>query len=229
MGYLALAAISIVLLHLFVTREADGKPMPRWHGILPMAAQFALGGLWSAFLIFYSRGAVFSEAWPFLLVLAAILIANEVFKKYLTRLVFTAVLFFFALLSYAIVTVPILTLSIGMETFLLSGAVAIVVFLMFLYLVKMVGPVSWHAARWQILGGAALVYAVLNLFYFTNILPPLPLALSEEGIYHFVAKTGDVYAAEAEPQLWYTRYGPIPKCMSRPARRSISTVRCSRR
>ena len=74
-----------------------------------MAGQFALGGLWSAFLVFYTRGAVLAASWPFLLVLAAIFIGNELFKKYHSQLVFTAVLYFFALFSYAIVTVPIFT------------------------------------------------------------------------------------------------------------------------
>ena len=68
-GYLTVAGVAIVLLHLFAARAAAGKPMPRWHSILPMATQFTLGALWSGFLIFYSRSAVLTESWPFLLVL----------------------------------------------------------------------------------------------------------------------------------------------------------------
>jgi len=203
-GYLVLAAAAILLLHLFMRRAGEGKPLPRWHGILPMAAQFALGGLWSAFLVFYSRGAVFAEAWPFLMVLAVILIANEVFKKYLDRLILTAILFFFALFSYAILTVPILTHSIGRFTFLLSGGIALGAFALFLWLVANTGREQWRAARWPVLGGAAAVYAVLNAFYFTGILPPLPLALADEGIYHHVVKADDRYTAEAEAEPWFT-------------------------
>jgi len=202
-GYLVLAAAAILLLHLFMRRQADGKAIPRWHGMLPMAAQFALGGLWSAFLVFYSRGAVLSEAWPFLLVLAAILIANEVFKKYLDRLILTAIMYFFALFSYAILTVPILTHTIGRFTFLLSGGIAVGAFALFLWLVASIGRPQWRAARWPVLAGSAAVFAVLNAFYFTGILPPLPLALADEGIYHHVVKQDDSYTAEAEPAPWF--------------------------
>jgi hypothetical protein len=209
-GYLSLAGIAILILHGLAERAANGKPMPRWHGILPMAAQFALGALWSAFLVFYSRGAVLGASWPFLLVLLAIFIANEVFKKYHSRLVFTAILFFFALFSYAIVTTPILTRSIGTFTFLFSGVVALGVFALFLKLVKRIGPTQWRGARWWIALGAVAVYATLNVFYFTGVLPPLPLALASGGVYHFVAKTGDAYRAEDEPQAWYTHLGFEP-------------------
>jgi len=209
-GYLSLAAISILILHGLAERAINGKPMPRWHGILPMAAQFALGALWSAFLVFYSRGAVLGASWPFLLVLVAIFIANEVFKKYHSRLIFTAVLFFFALFSYAIVTMPILTRSIGAFTFIFSGIVALGVFALFLKLVKKIGPIEWRGARWWIALGSVAVYAVLNVFYFTGVLPPLPLALAESGVYHFVAKSGDAYSAQDEAQPWYTRFGFEP-------------------
>ena len=155
-------------------------------------------------------GAVLGASWPFLLVLVAIFIANEVFKKYHSRLVFTATLFFFALFSYTIVTTPILTRSIGTFTFLLSGIVALALFALFLKLLARLGPQQWRGARWWIALGAAAVYATLNLFYFTGVLPPLPLALADGGVYHFVAKSGDSYRAQDELQPWYARFGVEP-------------------
>ncbi|HEY1631055.1 MAG TPA: DUF2914 domain-containing protein [Rhizomicrobium sp.] len=209
-GYLTLAAISILILHGMTERAARGHTMPRWHAILPMAAQFALGALWSAFLVFYSRGAVLTASWPFMLVLVAIFIANEVFKKYHSRLVFTAVLFFFALFSYAIVTTPILTGSIGTLTFLISGLVSLILFSFFLKLVKAAGKQQWRGAKWWIALGTVVVYATLNAFYFADVLPPLPLALADGGIYRFVAKKGNEYDAVGEPQPWTTLFGVKP-------------------
>lgn len=209
-GYLVMAGLSIVLLHLFAARAAAGKPLPKWHSFLPMATQFALGALWSGFLVFYSRGAVLAESWPYLLVLAAIFLGNEVFKKYHSQLVFTAILFAFALFSYAIVTVPLFTHTIGPVTFLISGLSAFGIFLVFLRVVQWAGQEQWRHARWQIAGGAALVYAALTAFYFTGTLPPLPLALADKGVFHFVKKTGDVYTAKEEPQSWFDRFWKEP-------------------
>jgi hypothetical protein len=209
-AYLLVSAVAILWLHRMIARQEQGKPMPKWHSFLPMAAQFALGGMWSAFLVFYTRGAVFATAWPYLLVLVAIFIGNEVFKHYHSRLVFTAILFFFGLYSYAIVTAPILTRNIGNFTFLFAGIAALGIFLIFARAIRAMGMRQWREARAPIAGGVIAVYAVLNLFYFTGVLPPLPLALADSGVYHAVAKKGDVYQAQGETQPWFTRFGAAP-------------------
>ncbi|MFL6690585.1 MAG: DUF2914 domain-containing protein [Alphaproteobacteria bacterium] len=206
-GYLALAAISMLILHVLAERVARGKEWPRWRAILPFATQFALGGLWSAFLVFYSRSAVLTASWPFLLVLAGIFLGNEVFKQYHARLAFAAVLFFFALYSYSIVTVPLVTHSVGVFNFLLAGGVATLIFAMLMRLVKGLGPQQWRASRMEVALGTALIYALMNIFYFAGLLPPLPIALSAGGVYHVVAKQGAIYKAVAEPQSWSVKFG----------------------
>jgi Protein of unknown function (DUF2914) len=209
-AYLSVAAVSMLILHVLAERVANGKEWPRWRAILPFATQFALGGLWSAFLVFYSRSAVLTASWPFLMVLVAIFLGNEIFKHYHSRLAFAAVLFFFALYSYAIVTVPLVTHSVGVLNFLLAGGVALVVFFALMRVVAGLGPQEWPATRVQVGIGTALVYALMNIFYFAGVLPPLPIALSAGGIYHFVQKKGPVYDAQGEPQSWLTRFGATP-------------------
>jgi hypothetical protein len=209
-GYLAVAGLAIILLHWLAARAAAGKSMPRWHSILPMATQFTLGALWSGFLVFYSRSAVLTESWPFLLVLIAIFIGNEVFRQYHSRLVFTSILYAFALFSYFIVTVPIFTHTVGPFTFLISGLLAFSVFLVFLNIVRWAGQEQWRSARLQVMAGSALVYATLTAFYFTGTLPPLPIALVDKGVFHFVKRAGDVYQAQGEAQEWITRLGEPP-------------------
>ena len=90
-------------------------------------------------MIFYTRSAVLLASWPFLLVLVAIFIGNEVFKHYYERLVFTATLLFFGIFSYAIVTVPIYLHEIGVFAFLLSGLAAIAAFTVFLWVLFLFG------------------------------------------------------------------------------------------
>jgi len=209
-GYLVLASLAMVIQHHLAARAATGKPWPKWRTLLPMATQFALGGLWSAFLVFYSRSAVPGASWPFLLLLTAILVGNEVFKRYHSRLVFTAILFFFALFSYTIVTLPILTHTIGIITFFFSGMIALTLFWVFCRLLRRMGLEQWQGARYKIIGGVALVFLALNAFYLSGILPPLPLAMADGGIYHSVAKQGDEYQAVGEEQSWLTRFGATP-------------------
>jgi len=202
-AYLAVAALSILILHVINAHSDPDKPRPRWQSMLPFASQFALGGLWSGFLIFYTRSAVLIASWPFLVVLGAIFIGNEAFKHYHSRLAFTAVLLFFALFSYAIVTVPIFTHTVGVFTFLLSGLAAIAVFALFLTVLSLLGRKSFAASKWRIAAGSAFVYALINLFWFTGVLPPLPIALARSGVYNMVKHIGDEYFGTAEAQPWY--------------------------
>jgi hypothetical protein len=218
-AYLLLAAASIALLHALQSRmdrkiqdvldnsraggteavQIPGKSR-RLHMLLPAASQFALGGLWSGFLVFYSRSAVFSASWPFLLVLTAVFIGNEVFRRYRTRLVFSGLLLFFALYSYAIFVMPIVAGRIGSLVFLASGAVATVVFLFFMRLLNLVGYKRYAESRLLLYAGVSAILALMNLFYFTDILPPLPLALANAGVFHSVTREGAAYSVDAEPQ-----------------------------
>ncbi len=215
-GYLTLAATSVAALHFLERRAREGKMYARWRALLPMFTQFALGGLWSGFLVFYSRSAVVTKSWPYLAVLAAFLVGNEVLKRYHARLVFTSVLLFFAVFSYAIVTVPLYTHTIGKWTFLASGFAAIAIIVLFLYLLALINRANFVAARGRIALGIAGAYALINVFYFTNTLPPLPLALAHIGVFHSVKKTGDVYVAQAEGEPWYSQFG-IPSTLHVPA------------
>jgi len=201
--YLGVAGVSIVLLHILVMHEEwQSDVVVKMRAYLPALTQFAFGSLWSAFLVFYARSGVFSGSWPFFLVLGAVFVGNEVFRQYHARLVFTATLFFFALLSYAIFMVPVFTHTIGELTFLLSGAAALLVFVLLLGLLNLLSRYTLGKIRSQILGGALGVFAAVNALYFLDVLPPLPLALQKVGVFHSVKRVGAVYVATEEKPSW---------------------------
>jgi len=132
--YVVIAIVSILFLHYVESRPETEGWFKRMQPLSIVATQFAFGGLWSAFVIFYGRSAVVAASWPFLLVLVGILIGNEVFRKYHSRLAFACVLLFFALFSYAIFALPVFTGTMGRETFLQSGFFAVAVFAVVLVL-----------------------------------------------------------------------------------------------
>jgi hypothetical protein len=186
--------------------EAPDRPS-RLRLWLPAITQFALGGLWSGFLVFYWRSAAMAASWPFLLLLLAFLIGNEAFRKYHARLVFAGLLFFFALYSYAVFVVPVLTKTIGIVMFLASGALAVVVYILFLGLLSALGRARYRQSRWKLIGGALAITVAMNAFYFSGILPPLPLALADVGVYQAIRHTGAVYVAQQENEPWAARLG----------------------
>lgn len=174
---------------------------------LPVATQFALGGLWSGFLVFYGRSAALAASWPFVLLLALFLVGNEVFRRYRSRLVFSSLLFFFALYSYAIFVVPVFTKTMGKYTFIGSGILTLLVFYFFLQVLALAGRERYRQSRWQIWGGVIAIFATMNLFYFARLLPPLPLAAADTGVYTDVKHKGESYIVTGEEQPWYVRAG----------------------
>ena len=101
------------MLHVLESRPDGRSPSDETRTILVAATQFALGCLLSGFCVFYIRSASITSSWPFLLFMAAIFIGNEYLRRYHSRLVFSALLFFFSLYSYAILLVPVVIGRIG--------------------------------------------------------------------------------------------------------------------
>ena len=203
-SYIAVCFIAIPLLQWVESRQLS---VPRFRLILQFATQFALGGFWSGFVIFYGRSAVFGVSWPFLLFLLIVFLGNEYFYKYHARLVFTSVLFFFALYSYSIFALPIYVGTISTAIFLVSGLVAVGVFALFTILLRILIRERLQPDVWRIRFGAFCVLTLINIFYFTNILPPLPLSAKSGGVYHSVWHVPGAYLANDETsQTWRVRY-----------------------
>jgi Protein of unknown function (DUF2914) len=209
-AYLVIAGGAIAISHYLESQPEEQRPSERTRTILTAATQFALGCLLSGFCVFYLRSASLWASWPYLLVLAGIFIGNEFFKKYTTRFALSLILYFFALLSYAIFLVPVLIDMIGTAPFIASSLVALALFGLYADGLRWLGAERWRQVRLYVLGGVAAVTAAVNLFYFAKILPPLPLALADAGVYHAAKKAGNVYQVVDEPQPWTTRFGDRP-------------------
>ena len=210
--YLLVAGIAIAVLHALESRPEGRKPSDRTRTLLIFLTQFALGALLSGFCVFYIRSASITSSWPFLLGMAAILIGSEYLRRYHTRLVFAALLLFFSIYSYAILLVPLVIGQIGTVPFLLSGVVAVGIFFVYMRALARLGHERYHGARMQVAGGMVLITIALNAAYFLRILPPLPLVLTDAGIYHSAKRVnGDFEVAEEdEPPEWQALFGSYP-------------------
>lgn len=187
--YLGLSGATIAVLHwLEAHQEWQSKFVGFLRSYLPAATQFCLGTLWSAFLVFYTRSGVLAGSWPFLIVLLAIFIGNEIFKQYHARLIFTTTLFFFALYSYCAFMVPVFLHAIGKEVFMVSGVLAIAVFAGFLWLLNRLSVAQLGQVKWQIAAGGIGVYALITGLYFGDMLPPLPLSMQHTGVYQSICR-----------------------------------------
>ncbi len=202
-SYLCTAYVGILLVHSVDTRRYAPKFLLKVRAWLPAMIQFPLGGLFSGFLIFYTKSASVFASWPFLLILLSLFIGNEFFKKRYERLVFQVSLFYFALFSYLILVVPIVLRTIGASTFIFSGVLSLFLIMLLLYPIKILFPKLFAKGKNLIFTIIGATYVGFNILYFTNTIPPVPLSVKEIGVYHSVIHTNDGYHVLYEKPAWY--------------------------
>lgn len=203
-AYLGVACAGIALVNLYEGGVLRGRFFERARALMPLLIQFAFGALFSGFSIFYFRSGSLAASWPFLLVIFGLLLGNEFLRERYIRLTFQMSILFVAFFSYAIFYVPIVLGRMGAGVFLLSGAASIAVMAGFLYGLFIFIPQRIRPGKTILFWSIGSIFTAINIMYFTNIIPPIPLSLKEAGAYHSVSRTalGD-YVVMREEQKWY--------------------------
>ncbi|CAM6001434.1 unnamed protein product [Sphagnum balticum] len=209
--YTIVALIATIAEHYLFIHEATEGPFLRGLRVfLAFVAEFMIGCQLSGCLIFYSRSAALTASWPFILLLLVVFFGNEFMRNYRERLAFRCTLLFFTIYAYTVFTLPTLLHHIGPDSFLESTAVTLGVFIVFFLALAITGWKRLKASFLEIVGGVAVVLVLVNVSYFTGIIPPLPLALRDVGVYHSIVHvvdtTGDTayqVQAEASNDPWW--------------------------
>lgn len=116
------------------------------------AIQFLMSGLFSAYVIYYTRSASFSTASLFLLVLVALRVANELVWRR-TRSVYLLIgVYFLAVFCYFMFLLPVVLGQMGLAVFLVSGFVSaglVIALLLFLDAHHVFGGPRGFLAPWD--------------------------------------------------------------------------------
>ena len=209
--YLSFAALGIVLLNGIEAGRFKQPWLLKIAPIIPVAEQFAFGGLFSAFVSLYSRSAAFYGTWIFIAVLACLLIGNERFRNLYLRFSFQVAMYFSALYLFFIFFLPVVFHKIGDFMFLMSGLLAIGCAAALLLALSRVTPALEKKERTRSARSIAIIWVLVTALYFTNLIPPLPLALKDAGVYHSVMRLLDgTYSLVGEPRTWYQAFLPFP-------------------
>ncbi|MGH7232482.1 MAG: DUF2914 domain-containing protein [Nitrospiraceae bacterium] len=211
--YLSVLGVLIILkgradLHMVPEGEATNRWgafrfLARAQPYYPMAIQFLLGGLFSAYAIFYSRSASFTTDAVFFGMLVALLVGNEWLRDRLSNLRLLVTLYAVVTFSFFTFFLPVLTGFMHTLMFLAGALLSLGVTLRTVELVYEGVP---NRSRKGVALTGFPAFAVIGLlvgFYFLNWIPPVPLSLKFGGIYHQVSKTDGVYSLAYEEGPWY--------------------------
>src|SRR3989344_6566683 len=195
-GNLIVAAVCIAVLN-------RGGAGGRKHFWFSNGLQFAFGALLGSIFVFYFRSATVSAAWPFLLVLLFAIVGNEIYQKRYQRIAFQLSFLYFSLFSFSIFLVPLLVGQIGPEVFLLSGLVSVFFIWIYLSLLKSLAKERFLEERTGIKFFITAIFIGVNILYFTNLIPPIPLSMKDAGIYHSVSRAGTDYLVTEEKRPFW--------------------------
>ncbi len=210
--YLCLTAMAIVYLNAYQIGRLRGRFFEIISIIVPFFLQFSIGGLFSSFLIFYGESGSISVSWPFLAVLVLLLVGNEFFRSRYQIFIIQICSFFLVVFLYLVFALPILLDKIGDTIFLLSGGASVVIIILFVSFLRLVARQTVKKSEKWLIGGVAAIFITLNILYFTNIIPPIPLSLKEGTIAHSVKRVTAGWVVKIEPKPWFLfwrDYNPV--------------------
>ncbi|MCS3754803.1 hypothetical protein GGP79_002778 [Salinibacter ruber] len=204
-GYLLLlgGAIALTLL------DRHGRPLPPSLRALSTwsvgAIQFLTGGLFSAYVIYYTRSASLTTASLFLLVLVGLLLTNEwIWSRHQGGHLLIG-LYFLAVFCYLTFLLPVVLGTMGFWVFLTSGILSIGVTTGLLLVLRRQGVFVRLRSFLGALCVIALLFGGLTTFYVQHWIPPVPLALEHIGVYHDADRAGDAFVLRQEraSRAWF--------------------------
>jgi hypothetical protein len=194
LAYLLVLGGLVALMGRLQTSHTNHPRLMRYQEFYPLAVQFLLGSLFSAYAVFYFQSVSLTRTAVFFGLIVLLLVANELLKGRLTNLPLLVSMYTFALFSFFIFFVPVILRAMNPWTFALGAGLSA------LALAGVLAAIFLRAADRSGFRHTALavggVLALLLFLHRANWIPPVPLALRSGGIYHRAEKQGNTYRLE---------------------------------
>lgn len=202
--YVLLATTGILFLYIGVAEKAPGGVSSWLKRFSPLLMQYAFGGLLSGMLIFYGRSGDWLASAPFFLLIIFVIFGNELVGKRSDRLVYNLALYFIGLLSYIVLVIPVLTGKMGDWVFVLSGIIALIIVTLVVKILHKIVPNFMAANTRRVILTIGFIYIGFNALYFTSVIPPIPLSLTDLEVVQSVNRLeSGGYRVVKESQPWY--------------------------
>lgn len=166
------------------------------------ATHFMLGTLLNIYTLFYFKSASWGASFLFLAILAALLAVNELKPFESSGTIMRMTLFSLCLVSYFTYLIPVLVGAIGPFIFMGSLLCALAVVALLAWRLKLHLHERPQAVWTHLLIPFIAVELVFATLYFAKLIPPVPLSLSEIGIYHNVSREGDDFVLSMNRPRW---------------------------
>ncbi len=168
----------------------------------PLIIQFSLGALLSSSLVFYWLSGSFSISWPIIVIVAILMVFNEVFRSYFLMPLTQISVYFFTTISLFSLILPFAFHSLSAWLFILAGTLSIILFYFYIRLLSSIQNDGGRQKKYGLIS-IGVIFGIMNILYFTNVIPPIPLSLREAGLYHNIQLSNGAYKMTGEVEnIW---------------------------
>lgn len=199
LGYLLASGLLIAVIGRAECGRLRSPRLLRRLDLMTWGVHFFLGGLLSSYVVFYFKSAAVGRSFIFVGLLVGLMLANEFFAHRLRDLKLLLPLYFFCGSAFLTFFLPIVVRQMNAALFVASGVLS-------LLLTGTLSVVIFGCRREAVrtLPIPMAVFGGLLLGYFGDLIPPVPLALKDGGIYRNVRRVGARYeVVYREPQRWF--------------------------
>jgi len=178
----------------------QGRMVKLWE-FRNLLLHFLLGTLLNIYSIFYIKSASLIASLVFLALMVVMILANELPMVKKSKVSFKVGLFAICLFSFVSILFPLLLGFVGWIPFGLSVVTTLAIFYLQYRLLKKRLPDQGTLLR-AIVVPAMSVLLVFSVFYTMGWIPPVPLSVKEQGIYHSVERLEGKYYLSTEKVWW---------------------------
>lgn len=176
----------------------------KYEKYLPLAIQFFLGGLCSAYVIYFSRSVTMTKTLFFFIILVVLLFANELLKKRISNKYLQFSAYFFMNFTFFTFFIPVLIKQMNTFIFIISGIISFTTTVLLIAFIYSVSPSTREEiSKSKMFGLIAGIYLMINSFYYFNLIPPVPLALNTGLAAHHVERVNSDYEITYQNEVWY--------------------------
>lgn len=202
--YMVLLSVAIYMFNVADDGKWKDTFFEKHEKYLPLAIQFFLGALCSAFVIYFSRSVSFSKTLSFFVILVILLFGNELLKQRISNKYLQFSAYFFVNFTFCTFFIPVLIKEMSTFIFIISGLISLgttTALIIYIYAVSPSTRAEIHGGK--TLGLVAGIYLMINIFYYFNLIPPVPLALESGIVAHNVEKVNGDYRVTYQQEVWY--------------------------
>jgi Protein of unknown function (DUF2914) len=189
LGYILGVAILIAFREWVVARNTADERERKLFSLSSLGIAYFSGAALSFVFVYALRSAALSVSWPLFLILILCMVANEMFATHTYRFTIDIMVLFIAVVFYVLFNAPFIVNTQNSVVFYVSIIISILVSLLYVFLLSPVSETSEEETP-RMYALAVGIPMFIGMLYFLNLMPGVPLSLTEGGVYHNVRREG---------------------------------------